>query len=176
MSVPPIFELADEREYADRSHCLARVAMPGTITSALADRVEAWLGVAMTKAKVRPVPETDLHCATLPPFRRFACNADTESGALMALRNELEAWAKGELVTGHALPTWESAVPEVTPAAKSLVRLSNLRHELRTRAAEWGGERQNLPAGAVERCLADIDALVTRHAMQINGSPPPPQK
>ena len=56
---------------------------------------------------------------------------------------------------------------------KSLVRLTNLRHELRTRAAAWGGERHNLPAGAVERCLADIDATVTRHAMQMNGVTPP---
>lgn len=44
---------------------------------------------------------------------------------------------------------------------------------VRTRAKEWGGERQLLPAGAVERCLVEIDAVVTRHAMQMNGSPPP---
>lgn len=145
-----------------------------THTDALADRVQTWLGVAMTKAKVRPVPDTDLHCATLPPFRRFACNADTESGALMGLRLELEEWAKGELVMGSSLPTWESPILEVSPDAKHLVRITHLRFLLITRAAAWGGVRQNLPAGAVERCLADIDALVTRHAMQINGSPPPP--
>ncbi len=29
-------------------------------TDALTDRVKAWLGVALTKAKVRPVPDTDL--------------------------------------------------------------------------------------------------------------------
>lgn len=141
-------------------------------TDALTDRVNAWLGVAMTKAKVRPVPDTDLFCATLPPFRRFAFNADSESHALLGLRLELERWAKSELVQGSSLPTWESPILEVSPDAKRLVRISHLRYLLITRAASWGGERKNLPAGAVERCLADLDAVVTRHAMQFDGSPP----
>ncbi len=141
-------------------------------TDALTDRVEAWLGIALTKAKVRPVPDTDLYTATLPPFRKFFGSGVTEGLALADLRVMLEEWAKGELLTGHELPTWESAIPEVTPQARALVRLSTLRHELRTRAKAWGSERQLLPAGAVEHCLADIDAVVTRHAMQINAPPP----
>ena len=142
-------------------------------TDALADRVEAWLSIALTKAKVRPVPETDLFAATLPPFRKFFGFGIMEGTALGELRVKLHEWAKGELLAGRDLPTWESKIPEVSPEARRLVRVSNLQHELKTRAAQWGGERQNLPAGAVERCLADIDALVTRHAMQINASPPP---
>lgn len=141
-------------------------------TDALADRVQAWLGIAMTKAKVRPVPDTDQYTATLPPFRKLVGLSFGESGALVDLRAKLEEWAKGELVAGRSLPTWDSPIPEVTPEARTLVRISHLRHLLRTRAKDWGGERQNLPAGAVERCLADIDGLVTRHAMQINGCPP----
>lgn len=142
-------------------------------TDALADRVEAWLSIALTKAKVRPLPDTDLFTATLPPFRKFYGTDTSEGEALSLLRLRLSDWARAELISGRELPTWESKVPEITPAMKCLVRMTNLRHELHTRAAEWGGERRNLPAGAVERCLADIDALVTRHAMQINGSPPP---
>ena len=142
-------------------------------TDALADRVQVWLGIAMTKAKVRPVADTDLHCATLPPFRKFACNADSESHALMGLRLELERWAKGELVQGRSLPTWEGPILEASPDARHLVRITHLRFLLVTRAADWGAERRNLPAGAVERCLAEIDAVVTRHAMQIQGVAPP---
>jgi hypothetical protein len=142
-------------------------------TDALTDRVEAWLSIALTKAKVRPVPDTDLYTATLPPFRKFCGSGIMEGIALGELRVKLHEWAKGELIAGRELPTWESAIPEITPAMKCLVRLSNLRHELKTRAAEWGGERRNLPAGAVERCLVEMDAVVTRHAMQMNGSPPP---
>lgn len=146
-------------------------AATAPVTDALADRVNAWLSLAMTKAKIVEVAGTDGWCATLPPFRKFLASAITESGALAALRANLEAWARTELIHGRELPTWESKTPEVTPEARRLVRVSNLLHELKTRAAQWGGERQLLPAGAVERCLADIDAVVTRHAMQINGTP-----
>jgi len=143
------------------------------VTDALTDRAEAWLGVAMTRAKVRPVPDTDLFTATLPPFRKVFGSGLNEGLTLADLREKLHQWAKGELIAGRELPTWESKIPDVSPEAKRLVRMTNLKHELRTRGKEWGGERQLLPAGAVERCLADIDAVVTRHAMQMNGSPPP---
>lgn len=141
-------------------------------TDALADRVEAWLGIALTKAKVQSIPDTDLFTATLPPFRKFYGTDTKEGEALNLLRSRLSVWARSELIAGRELPVWESKIPEITPAMKYLVRMSNLKHELRTRAKQWGGERQLLPAGAVERCLVEIDALVTRHAMQINGSPP----
>lgn len=140
-------------------------------TDALTDRVNAWLGVAMTRAKVRPVTDTDLFTATLPPFRKVFGSGLNEGLTLADLREKLHEWAKGELIAGRELLTWESKIPEVSPEAKRLVRLSNLKHELRTRGKQWGGERQLLPAGAVERCLADIDAVVTRHAMQIQGVP-----
>lgn len=138
-------------------------------SDALTDRVNAWVGLALTKAKVKPVPDTDKFTATLPPFRKFCGLSESESAALDDLRDKLIEHARHELVAGRELHSWESTVPEVTPNMKRLVRLTNLKHELKTRAAQWGGERQLLPAGAVERCLADIDALVTRHAMQING-------
>jgi hypothetical protein len=148
---------------------------PLPASDALTDRVNAWLSIAITKAVVKPIEGTDTFVATLPPFRKFSCADAAESAALAGLRSMLGLWAKNELNAGRDLPTWESKIPEVSPEAKRLVRLTNLKHELKTRAAAWGGERQLLPAGAVERCLADIDALVTRHAMQINGAPPPPK-
>jgi hypothetical protein len=142
-------------------------------TDALTDRVNDWVSFALTKAKIRPVPDTDKVTATLPPFRKFCGLSETEAAALDDLRDKLIEFARLELTQGRDLPTWESPTPEITPAMKCLVRMSNLRRELKTRAAEWGGERQHLPAGAVERCLADIDALVTRYAMQIQGVTPP---
>lgn len=166
---------------ADFSHALAHLVQKGmrvttpagdiatAPTDALTDRVNAWVGLALTKAKVKPVPDTDTFIATLPPFRRFVATAFAESAALIELRRILEEFAKGELIAGRALHTWESAVPEIPPEVRRLVRLSNLTVLLKQRAAGWGGERQLLPAHAVDRCLADIDTLVTRHAMQIQG-------
>lgn len=143
-------------------------------SDALTDRVNAWLSIAMTRVVIKPLEGTDTFTATLPPFRKFAVVERSESQALAEMRLRLEQWARSELLAGRDLPTWESQIPEITPAMKCLVRMTNLRHELKCRAAEWGGERMNLPAGAVERCLVEIDQLVTRHAMQINGVPPPP--
>ena len=146
---------------------------PPLHASALADRVECWLSQAITRAKITPSPESDGFFATLPPFRRFLASGLSESAALDGLRVIVCEWAWAEIAAGRELPTWETRIPEVTEAMKGLVRLSNLRRELHTRAAQWGGKRQNLPAGAVERCLVDIDAVVTRYAMQIQGVPPP---
>lgn len=144
-------------------------------SDALTDRVNAWVSLALTKAKVKPVAETDKFIATLLPFRKLCGLSETESAALDDLRDKLIEHARRELCAGREFYTWESQIPEITPEVKRLVRLSNLRHELKVRAAQWGGERQLLPAGAVERCLADIDQLVARHAMQIQGVTPPPQ-
>lgn len=141
-------------------------------TDALTERVNAWLSLALVKAKVVKLADSDHYSATLPPFRKFLGVSETESAALSNLRDHLEEFALRELVAGRDLPTWESKIPDVPEAARRLVRVSNLQHELKTRAKDWGGERQLLPAGAVERCLADIDAVVTRHAMQIQGAPP----
>jgi hypothetical protein len=146
-------------------------------SDALTDRVNAWVSLALTKAKVKPVAETDKMIATLSPFRKLCGLSETESGALDDLRDKLIEHARTELCAGRELHTWDSQVPEVSAEARRLVRVSNLTVLLKQRAAQWGGERQLLPAHAVERCLADIDATVTRHAMQMQGvRPPPPAK
>lgn len=144
-------------------------------TDALTDRVNAWVSLALTKAKVKPVAETDKVIATVPPFRKLCGLSETEAGALDDLRDKLIEHARSELCAGRELHSWESAVPVITPEVRRLVRVSNLTVLLKQRASQWGGERQLLPAHAVERCLADIDALVTRHAMQMQGVTPPPQ-
>ena len=143
-------------------------------TDALTDRVNAWVGGALSRAKVRQISDVDHWTATLPPFRKLIGIGGSESAALNDLRERLVEFSRTELLAGCELPTWEGKIPDVSPEAKRLVRLSNLKHELRTRAKQWGGERQLLPAGAVERCLADMDAVVTRHAMQIQGVSPHP--
>lgn len=143
-------------------------------TDALSDRVNAWVSLALTKAKVKPVAETDKVIATVPPFRKLCGLSETEGAALDDLRDKLIEYARSELCAGRELHSWETNVPVITPEVRRLVRVSNLTVLLKQRAAQWGGERQLLPAHAVERCLADIDALVTRHAMQMQGVMPPP--
>jgi len=145
-------------------------------SDALTDRVNAWVSLALTKAQVKPVAETDKVIATVPPFRKFCGLSETEAAALDDLRDKLIEHARSELCAGRELHSWETTVPEVTPEARRLVRMSNLQTLLKERAAQWGGQRQLLPAHAVERCLADIDALVTRHAMQMQGVTPPQSK
>jgi len=143
---------------------------------ALTDRVNAWVSLALTKAQVKPVAETDKVIATVPPFRKFCGLSETEAAALDDLRDKLIEHARSELCGGRELHSWETTVPEVSPEARRLVRMSNLQTLLKERAAQWGGQRQLLPAHALERCLADIDALVTRHAMQMQGVTPPQSK
>ncbi len=143
---------------------------PLPASDAVTDRVNAWLSHAMTRAKITPSPESDGYFATLPPFRRFLASALSESVALDALRRGVKEWAWAEIAAGRELPTWETRTPEITADMKSLVRLSNLRAALHCRAEQWGALRTNLPAGALERCLVEIDQVVTRHAMQIHGT------
>lgn len=148
-------------------------AARGERTDALTERANEWVGIALTHAKVRPVDGADaFFTAALPPLRRFCAIGGSEGLALERLRESLLEHARFELLAGRELHTWEGQIPEPHPDAVRLVRLSHLRHLLRVRAKEWGGERTNLPAGAVERCLVEIDAVVTRHAMKINASPP----
>lgn len=149
-------------------------AAQGTSTDAFTDRVNNWVSLALTKAKVKPVAETDKVIATVPPFRKLCGLSETEAGALDDLRDKLIEHARSELCAGRELHTWESNAPEVTPEVRRLVRVSNLVTLLKQRASQWGGQRQLLPAHAVERCLADIDATVARHAMQIQGVMLPP--
>jgi len=141
---------------------------------ALADIVTAWTGQAMTRAKVRGLENSDYYAATLPPFRRFAALGQSESLALDALRVQVTEWAKLELVEGRKLPAWSSPPVEITPEAKALVRINNVRLALKKRGAAWGAERHHLPAGLVESVIMEVDALVTRRAIQVRGTRPDP--
>lgn len=156
-------EHAQRRDTVDLLYVLARLVM----------------GEPMFKAFGAPGDWGYEHPIGAALFRKLCGLSETEAAALDDLRDKLIEHARAELCAGRELHTWESSVPEITPEMKRLVRLvrlTNLKHELKTRAAQWGGERQLLPAHAVERCLADIDALVSRHAMQIQGVTPPPAK
>lgn len=86
-------------------------AAQGTSTDALTDRVNTWVSLALTKAKVKPVAETDKVIATVPPFRKLCGLSETEAGALDDLRDKLIEHARSELCAGRELHTWESNVP-----------------------------------------------------------------
>lgn len=139
-------------------------------TDALHDRASAWTKEAIQRAKVVPFPGTDKFTATLPLIRSAAVMGDTEGQALAALETLLYCYALRRLVEGEALPQFAKAPVPVSPEVVRLVRLSNLRHELRVRSAQWNAQRRNLPAHVVNACLADIDAVVTRHAAAIESA------
>ncbi len=145
------------------------------MSDALADRVQEWLGIAMTKVTIIQVQDTDFFAARLPPFRKFCGMGKSESMALDQLRSSLEEFATGSLLKGESLPTWESKLVEVSKEIWPVLRVAALKRLLKTRAAQWGTERQLLPAGIIERIAVEVDAVITRHAMQMQGVSPPPK-
>ncbi|MDZ4287800.1 MAG: hypothetical protein U0984_07570 [Prosthecobacter sp.] len=135
------------------------------MSDALADRVNAWVRIALTKAVVAPIAETDLHGARVPGIRRCHGSAYTESDALGALEFQLHQYGQLRLANGEALPTWASDVPEAHPDLVGLVRVTRLRKMLLAYAAEWGAPRENLPKGTLNAFCHDLGKLVQRHAM-----------
>lgn len=139
-------------------------------TDALKDRVAAWAAQALTRAKVVPSSDADGFVGTVPPWRRFLAARATESEVLATLCQDLEAWGMNEILAGRGLPESPRPLPTFSPEIRGLIKLSRLPGLLRARGACWGVERDKLPAGLVAAVLADLDAVVTRHAAQM---PPP---
>jgi hypothetical protein len=133
-------------------------------TSALEDRIRAWVREALTKAVVKPIPDVDRFSATVPGIRRAYGSAVTESAALIDLEASLRVYAGERLAAGDALPTFKAPAPPASTQILGLIRKSRLRRLLLDRAGEWGASRQLLPAGAIDAFCADLDQLITRHA------------
>lgn len=139
--------------------------------------LEAWVsGTLANRAVIAPLPDTDQFTGKVKGIPSIAALGLTEGEVMDALRDQLVTYGETKLAQGHALPIWDTTAPEVSADAWSLVRVSTLRKLLKQRAAMWGAERQQLPVHCVERCLVELDAVVTRHAMQMQGVSPPPAK
>lgn len=134
-------------------------------------RIHSWVSdVLANRSVVQAIAETTQFVGRIRGLPSIAVTAESEAQATERLYGALVAHAERLLAAGHELPTWERPTPEVSPAMIALVRMSTLRRLLRERAGHWGAPRANLPAGACERLLADLDQLVTRHAMDMRGT------
>lgn len=141
--------------------------------SALRDRLAAWVsGTLANRATIAPITETDHFSGKVRGIPSIAAIGLTEGEVMDALHIQLMTYGETKLAQGHELPVWDTAAPEVSAAAWALIRVSTLRKLLKERASMWGAERQQLPVHCIERVLVDIDAVVTRHAMQMQGITP----
>jgi hypothetical protein len=153
-------------------------------SSILAGRVESWISqVHANRAVIQPLAETTQFIGRVRGVPCIAVTAASEAAVSGKLRGALHDYAQARLAAGKELPMWERAVPQVSPQIVALVRMSTLRRLLKERASQWGAPRQNLPAGVCEHFLADLDQLLTRHAMALeatlkplSGTPPDDEK
>ena len=125
------------------------------------------------RADIKPVADTTGFVGTIKGLPSILASGESEAAVLGSLDALITAYAEKTIASGKALPIWEVPAPEVSADAWSLVRVTTLRKLLKKRAGEWGALRQQLPTHAVERCLAEIDIVVTRHAVQMQGATPP---
>lgn len=143
------------------------------ITSAARSRVvqtsSAWVSAALTRVKIIQAPGTELSLATLARFPKCAALAATEADALRDIGDKLASWAEAELLAGRSLPAWECKTVAVPPEARLVVRVSRLKKTLLRLAAEWNVARQKIPSSALDECLAEIYAVINRHAMRMKG-------
>lgn len=159
-------EIALEAEAPKDSQWQPVFKVPAQVTTA--ERVAAWVSMAITRAIVLPVSDTDLFIARVPTVRFCAAVEDKESSALAMLEDNLTAYATKMINHDRPLPRFAVAVAVASEEIKGLVRLNRLKHLLKRRAAQTGVERQLLPSGAVDAFLCDLDALLTRHAFALD--------
>jgi hypothetical protein len=141
-----------------------------TPESALREHIAAWVGGTLAnRAIVEPVEGTERgfigKVKGVPSV--LVCSAAVPNGetqVLEELHAKLTIYAERLIAAGKPLPVWEKPPVTVPPEVRGLVRLSRLRTVLLQRAGEWGTQRKNLPAHAIDSLLADLDQLITRHA------------
>lgn len=141
------------------------------MSSALAERKAAWVSETLAnRAVVMPLAETTQFSGRVRGLPSIAVLGETEAETTGKLREAIDAYAERLLAAGHELPFWGRALPEVSPDMRRLVRMANLRRLLKDRAAQWGAPRAHLAAGICEDFLADLDQLLTRHAIRMSGT------
>ncbi len=114
-----------------------------------------------------PLEHTELHCARIRGFKRFAATADNSAEAEAALVQQLYSYAYQILVSGGELPVVETTPLEMPHHVAGIVRLNRLRDLLRLRAKDWGLDVKNVPSQAIVKLLHSFDAAITRQAMQL---------
>jgi hypothetical protein len=139
------------------------------VTSALRDRIDQWIDAAMDRMITAPIAESDLVVARIKGIRGVAATA-SPAKAVVQLRFTLMQWALEMIQIGGSLPTWDKAPAIVSQEVRSVVRISNLRKELLARNKQWGAERKCIAPGVIEGCLAEIDAVISRHAAQMRSA------
>lgn len=145
-----------------------------TPPSELRDRIRAWVSsVLANRAVIEPLDGTEVFTGRVKGLPSIGTTGRTKMEADANLHSQLEEYAERMIAAGKPLPTWEADAPTPGPEITAIVRLSVLRRTLKERAGAWGAARLCLPRGAEERCLVDLDAVVTRHAMQMQGTVPP---
>lgn len=142
----------------------------------LRTQINAWVSATLAnRAVIKSVADTTGFIGTIKSLPSILASGESEAAVLGILDTLVTAYAEKCIAAGKALPVWEAPAPEVSADAWSLVRVATLRKLLKQRAGEWGAVRQQLPTHAIERCLAEIDIVVTRHAVQMQGAPHPPE-
>ena len=140
-------------------------------TSELRERVFAWAGrMLSTRAIIEPLKDTDQFTGRIKGLPSIAAMGGTESQVIAIMRNLLEVHAHISIAHGKALPFSDIEAPEVKPEVKAVVRLSVLRKLLLARAGAWGTNRKNTPPKAIALFLADLDQIITRHALAMPSS------
>lgn len=139
-------------------------SLAGSGMDSLTERATAWTKNAMQRAVVAQVPEHDLFSARVPALRKCYAVEATESGALANLERQLVQYAKQKLIQGVPLPLFVSAIQPAPAVVKGIVRINRLGHELKKRSRDWGGNKKQLPKGAIDAVCLDFDALISRHA------------
>lgn len=140
-------------------------------TSELMSRVEAWAGrMLSSRAIVEPLPETDQYTGRIKGLPSHATMAPSESDVIEILRAKLVSHGLMLVGQGKALPFSDFEVPEVKAEVKACVRVSVLKKLLLARAGAWGTSRKNTPPKAIALFLADLDQLITRHALAMPSS------
>lgn len=140
------------------------------VTDAKADRLKAWLNVAMNRVHASQVADTDVYAAKVKGLRQCVGTGSTEALAISDLEGKLTSWAEHRLTGGEELPFFDRPMVVVPAEIVRCIRLSTLRKLVIARAGQWGVVRRKLPPHALDPLLADIDQLITRHAAQMNGT------
>lgn len=139
----------------------------------LRGRISDWVSSTLAnRGVIEQLAETTTWTGRVKGLPSIGIVGESQGEANEKLRTALEGYAERQIGAGKSLPTWQPDSAEPSPDAIALVRIAILRRQLKERGAQWGAARQCLPPGVVERCLVEIDAVVSRHAMQMEGVEP----
>jgi hypothetical protein len=136
-----------------------------------ASAAQHWAGVLMRRLQCGSIE--DVHYAKIKPTciagvpKLAAMSEVSQADAECALHQKVYAWAYDQLVSGHALPVLESQTIEPCHAVLGLLRINRVKDLLKLKAKQFGLQIKAVPADTIARVTLEVDAVLTRHAMQI---------